>query len=424
MSSATPYVLRHCTVLDAHGQPQLPSGKRLTRAREAADTRPRDLSHLRKSIAQSTVRMDLPFGRDANLRDVYSNAWGRLRIGLLLEELDAFAGLVAYTHCDDGDARADPPTLVTASLDRLDMLDANCLSGLDDLSLRGAVTFTGKSSMNIDVDLVGPCETPVMLASTTFVSRGRGDLAAPVPVLVPSGPAEERLHAAGALAMETRKRQRMNSLQNVPPSGEELKLVHGLYTELINAAYTDSGGEQRFRRPGSIFAHATGMTTSEITMPTATNVHGKIFGGFLLRKAFELAFSVGWRMTGSSPRFVSLEDVSFLAPVEVGTLLRLDAHCDYSHRGGEGRPSTYSVTVAASMQLPGMARGPSLADTEVTNEFHFTFAAEAAEAVPRVFFSSYADSIAYVGAHRRAVATQALAEAREASGKLIRPRFE
>lgn len=71
----------------------LPSGKRLLRDPASnALPRPKDLSHLKKSVSDSLCTCILPFGSDAALREQYSNAWGNIRVGMLFEEIDAFAG--------------------------------------------------------------------------------------------------------------------------------------------------------------------------------------------------------------------------------------------------------------------------------------------------------------------------------------------
>lgn len=54
-------------------------------------------------------------------------------------------------------------------------------------------------------------------------------------------------------------------------------------------------------------------------------MHGFIFGGWLMRRAFESAYACGWKATGSPPRFLCLSDIVFHTPVPVGRLVRFDA---------------------------------------------------------------------------------------------------
>lgn len=48
-----------------------------------------------------------------------------------------------------------------------------------------------------------------------------------------------------------------------------------------------------------------------------------MFGGFLLRRAFELAFASCYVFAGSRPIFDCVDDVQFKKPVDVGDLMRL-----------------------------------------------------------------------------------------------------
>ena len=196
------------TAADAMGVLGLAAGKRGDRP----GARPVDsLAHLVKRPSDSLLCVELPFGRDAALRAANVNWRGQLRVGKLLEELDAFAGAVAYRHVDDGDPGSEQPTLVTASTDRVDLVTYP-LRADQDMQMRGMVTYVGASSLNIDVDIValpaqrGAPLQPVLLASTTFVARNRRTgRALPVPRLAPATPRELQLHEAGRLASEARR---------------------------------------------------------------------------------------------------------------------------------------------------------------------------------------------------------------------------
>lgn len=234
------------------------------------------LAQLVKRPADSFTVCELPFGRDRALRDAYVNFRGELRVGKLLEELDSFAGSIAYRHVDDGET--EMPTLVTASFDRLDLLTYPLRSDLD-MQLRGMVTYVGASSLNIDMELVAlppggsaaPTPVvPVMAASTTFVARNsRTGRATPVPRLRPDTPTEQRLFEAGRLASDARKAARGRGLDRTPPTPEELGMVHALFQELSarQAAAAAGGG-------GVVLMEDTLLTSTELTMPQDRNVHG------------------------------------------------------------------------------------------------------------------------------------------------------
>ncbi|GFH20876.1 uncharacterized protein HaLaN_18077 [Haematococcus lacustris] len=63
---------------------------------------------------------------------------------------------------------------------------------------------------------------------------------------------------------------------------------------------------------------ATSLENAFVCQPQQRNMHGRIFGGFLMRRAFELAFATTYTFAGCRPEFASCEE----CPVDVGDLLR------------------------------------------------------------------------------------------------------
>ena len=114
----------------------------------------KDLHLLKKSPKDSFVRLTLPLSSSYELRESMLNARGHLRVGRLLEELDSFAGCIAQLHVDDGNAEVAPPLLVTAAFDRIDNLLAHPIPATEDITLEGCVTFAGRSSLNIAMDVL------------------------------------------------------------------------------------------------------------------------------------------------------------------------------------------------------------------------------------------------------------------------------
>lgn len=51
------------------------------------------------------------------------------------------------------------------------------------------------------------------------------------------------------------------------------------------------------------------------------NIHGKVFGGYVMREAVELAWSVAYLSgDGSNPKYVQIDDVIFIRPIPVGSI--------------------------------------------------------------------------------------------------------
>jgi hypothetical protein len=73
----------------------------------------------------------------------------------------------------------------------------------------------------------------------------------------------------------------------------------------------------------SILIRDTRLENTIICHPQQRNIHGRIFGGFLMRRAFELAFSTCYVFGGITPLFLEVDHVDFRRPV--GT------YCLYAH---------------------------------------------------------------------------------------------
>jgi acyl-coenzyme A thioesterase 9 len=59
----------------------------------------------------------------------------------------------------------------------------------------------------------------------------------------------------------------------------------------------------------AVLMDATRLSNTFTSQPQNRNMHGRIFGGFLMRRAYELAFSTAHLFCGSRPRFVQVDRV-------------------------------------------------------------------------------------------------------------------
>jgi acyl-coenzyme A thioesterase 9 len=65
----------------------------------------------------------------------------------------------------------------------------------------------------------------------------------------------------------------------------------------------------------SILMKDTRLENALICQPQQRNLHGRIFGGFLMHRAFELAFSTAYAFVGQRPCFLEVDHVDCLKPV-------------------------------------------------------------------------------------------------------------
>lgn len=80
--------------------------------------------------------------------------------------------------------------------------------------------------------------------------------------------------------------------------------MDGLYYDHVLAAVL-------YCAAGCAFAAATSLSNTFVCQPQQRNMHGRIFGGFLMRRAFELGFATTYLFAGSRPSFVRVDEVTF-----------------------------------------------------------------------------------------------------------------
>lgn len=107
----------------------------------------------KKLIDDSWLEMILPFSADLNLREAFKKTDGvSMRYGKLFEILDALASDVSYRHCKEIKKASDNFFIVTACVDAFDLHEE--ISMNSDLKLQGYLTYVGKSSMEVTIDII------------------------------------------------------------------------------------------------------------------------------------------------------------------------------------------------------------------------------------------------------------------------------
>jgi len=196
-----------------------------------------------KSRDQSRVEIIYDFASDEDkvLHTAYINPWGSMRIGKLLEDIDALAGTVANLHTDDDDPDTLPLSMVTASVD--DVNFCKKLSLETDIRMTGYVSWVGKSSMeicvNVDQDVSGNKDFSSSVASAkfTFVAldpiSGRPCAINP---LVPETAEEVQDFERGAARAEEKRQNRIAGRHD-----DDSEDVHGPETEGALAMLLEKG---------------------------------------------------------------------------------------------------------------------------------------------------------------------------------------
>lgn len=291
---------------------------------------------LEKTRVDSFSVFKLPFKDDLELRDFYINAPGRLRFGHLFQDLDSLAGRVAHQHCLPAE-----PMNVTASIDRIYVKKR--VEEIDKYNFLfvGYVTYTGNSSMEICIkgfayeDELPQNVTPQIVetdkekaflsANFTFVARNPATRKShKINKILPTTEAEwVDFKRAVSHNAAKKLRAKTSDLEKVPPTESESKIIHTLY-----------GASKKLlleEKPKNVsLMQETKLSAAQIQQPQYRNKNGIIFGGYLLRQTFELAYCSAGAFSRSFPRFVSLDNTTFTAPVPVGSVLHMDSEVCYT----------------------------------------------------------------------------------------------
>lgn len=160
-------------------------------------------------------------------------------------------------------------------------------------------------------------------------------------------PEEKRVFAEGEKNGQRRKELAKRSLLKQTPNDEESDLIHAIWQRQLQ--YHDPADHAR-KPANAHFMDSTQLRTASIMQPQyrkqmmprvrrlihtklsyiGNRHHFMIFGGFLLKQTFEIAFCCAASFAHTRPTFVSLDPSTFQNPVPVGSVLYLTATVVYT----------------------------------------------------------------------------------------------
>ncbi|GAA5831239.1 hypothetical protein JCM11251_007805 [Rhodosporidiobolus azoricus] len=353
-----------------------------------------------KRMGDSYVQLDLRFSQDSTLRETYVGGLSKVRMGRLMEDFDSLAGAASYRHVlPEGAEIADASKygfyLVTAAVDRVDLMRPilNADGSIPDLRLSGHVSYATASSLEVFIRLstipgteTGESET-ILIGRFAMACRSFQGGKHPIAQLLVEGPEEQEMWRMGKEMREGKKQRSMRSLEKTPPSAEEAKMLHDLFIQRAPVF------DRQAPTPKDVqFMSDTRIKSAQLMHPQERNVHNKVFGGYLMRLAYETAYATSCLFARSSVTFVALDELQFRQPVEIGSLLLLDSKVTFSPMQGEHHSFHVSVEAATVDLYSG--------EKKITNTFHFTFASDRPldrHVLPR----SYKQAMSWLDAQRR-----------------------
>ncbi|CAK9183217.1 unnamed protein product [Ilex paraguariensis] len=154
-----------------------------------------------------------------------------------------------------------------------------------------------------------PSDSVALTANFTFVARdSKTGKSALINQISPETEREKLLWEGAEQRNKLRKKkggEQRNDIENGEVNRQNSLLAEGrVFSDMPALADRDS-----------ILIRDTCLQNSLICQPQQRNIHGRIFGGFLMRRAFELAFATAYAFAGSAPGFLEVDHVDFLKPV-------------------------------------------------------------------------------------------------------------
>ncbi|KAJ1431280.1 hypothetical protein B484DRAFT_478960 [Ochromonadaceae sp. CCMP2298] len=208
--------------------------------------------------------------------------------------------------------------------------------------MQGYITYVGSSSIEVAIDIVQMCEGGLIcdeqkvLAKTNFIMVARdGNKSLKVPGLLLANQQARDIFESGAERAKNRRVRAQQSLSVSPPRAEEVDLIHNLMLRGVGGAGVGVGGVGvgvgiGVGVEGQSMA-STVFKSSQLMQSQNRNVHGKIFGGYIMRKSFEIAYvSVTLFCREDYPQLMFVDDIQFLKPINVGSVAEFSATVTYS----------------------------------------------------------------------------------------------
>jgi acyl-CoA hydrolase len=343
---------------------------------------------------ETTHQLTLALGSDPELRRRFmvlnKQLEGNLRFGMLLEELDSVAEETAlnYVNRYHADAR-----VVTALID--DIFVRHVADINRDIVFHARINHVGRSSLVVGIRVEQPGDPLIHIASChfTMVARSGSDEIATSVALPPLAYLDELEHKRFTKVGENRKEyERQQALLSEPPTREEFEMLVKLHE-----AQDESGLRVGRRSQDEVSFRgykADRLITEswERMYPEKENVPRSIFGGYLIRRAYELSSICSDLIAPDRSIIAAVTRINFFQPVRIGDTLHFTSRIVYT--------SGSFICVEASVERSGSDQTTK----SLSNSCFFTFVNVDSnlvhQPVPVIYPATYAEDARYLAAHR------------------------
>lgn len=327
----------------------------------------------------------LPFTTDHALARRFlardSQIVGNIRFGKLLETLDKVAEntALAYVNRFYPDAR-----VVTAAIDSI--VVRNRADTMHDLVFSAQLNHVGKSSMEVGirVECLGAGSTHLASCYFTMVARS-ADSGEAKSLTLPPLHYKQKLEAKRHNKAELRRQAYRDSLAKAEemPSLDEYLFLKKLHKEQESAEFK------------GIRACDLVLESSVRAYPEQENVPKTVFGGYLIRKAYELAALAAEMVAPDRVVPCQVNRINFNQPVLLGDQLKFTARVVYTGKT--------TITVQSDIERFSRIDG----DKALSNSCLFTFTNVGNDMqpkpVPFIYPVTYAEDARFLNAYRQRI---------------------
>lgn len=119
-----------------------------------------------------------------------------------------------------------------------------------------------------------------------------------------------------------------DSLFRVPPTVAEMEIIHDIFIRTVD--HKAMSFKARVKPVNTVWMEDAKLKNLIICQLEYRNRFNKIFGGFIMRQAFELAWANTHVYGHCRPYVVHVDDIWFRKPVEVGSMLYFNSQISYT----------------------------------------------------------------------------------------------
>lgn len=209
--------------------------------------------------------------------------------------------------------------------------------------------------------------------------------AAIVNPLEPRNEEEKAILAGGESRKKRRQQIQKFDLLKTEPNAFETRLIHDLFIKSIDS--TSKAFNKRVLPPNSVWMEDADLSNIIFSHPEDRNNHNKIFGGFLMRHGLELSWALAYSFSKRRPKLENMSDISFIRPVDVSSLISMQAHVLYTEL------NYMEIVVLAEIM------DPLTGSLTTSNSFYYTYSVS--EPLPTVMPKTYHEAIWFVDGRRK-----------------------